>query len=98
MRGKLRRWWPAVKALVGLATVVAVGRRFAADLASPELWERPLSPGWLVPAALLYLAALGLSAVFWGYLLLRLGQPAPAWDVTRAYYVSHLGKYMPGKA
>jgi uncharacterized membrane protein YbhN (UPF0104 family) len=51
-----------------------------------------------VPSALCYLAALALSAVFWGHLLRRLGQPAPAWDVARAYYVSHLGKYLPGKA
>jgi uncharacterized membrane protein YbhN (UPF0104 family) len=98
MRGKLRRWWPAVKALVGLAILVALGRRFARDLARPELWEQPLQPGWLLPSALFYLAAIGLSAIFWGHLLRRLGQPAPAWDVTRAYYVSHLGKYVPGKA
>src|SRR5262249_34591395 len=39
-----------------------------------------------------------LAATFWGWLLGRLG-PRPGWlDLARAYYVSQLGKYVPGKA
>jgi uncharacterized membrane protein YbhN (UPF0104 family) len=37
-------------------------------------------------------------AWFWYRALDSLGQPAPWWDTLRAYYLGHLGKYVPGKA
>jgi hypothetical protein len=52
----------------------------------------------LVLVGLLYLAALGGSAWFWFHLLRAFDQrPAPLATV-RAYYLGHLGKYLPGKA
>ena len=60
MRGK-RLWWPALKALVGLAILVAVGWRFAENLRRPELWQRPPRWGWLALAGLFYVAGLA----FW---------------------------------
>lgn len=98
MRGKLRRWWPAVKAVLGLAIVLLIGRRFASDLASAELWARPWQPAWLVLSGLLYLAGLSFSALYWGRLLAHLKEPAPPLAVARAYFVGHLGKYIPFKA
>jgi hypothetical protein len=98
MSGKLRRWWPAVKALVGLAILAAIGRRFAIDLARPELWQRPIHPGWTALSGLLYLLGIGLSALYWQRLLGHLGCTAPLGTALRAYYLGHLGKYLPGKA
>jgi uncharacterized membrane protein YbhN (UPF0104 family) len=98
MRGKLRRWWPLVKALLGLAILVAVGRRFALDLQRPELWERPLRPGWLVLSGALYLLGMGLWAGYWRRLLGHLGARPPLGRALRAYYLGQLGKYLPGKA
>ena len=98
MRGKLRRWWPLVKALLGLAILVAVGRRFALDLQRPELWERPLRPGWLALSGALYLLGMGLWAGYWRRLLGHLGARPPLGRALRAYYLGQLGKYLPGKA
>ena len=40
MRATLRQWWPALKALLGLAIVYYVGARFWRDLSQPGLAER----------------------------------------------------------
>jgi uncharacterized membrane protein YbhN (UPF0104 family) len=98
MPGKLRRWWPAVKALVCLAILAAITRRFAVDLARPELWQRRVHPGWLALSGLLYLLGIGLSALYWRRLLGHLGTAPPLGTTLRAYYLGHLGKYLPGKA
>lgn len=98
MREMLRRWWPVAKALLGLAIVFYVGRRFARDLSQPQLYEQPLSLGWLVPAGLFYLGGLAMAAVYWWWLIRRLGHPARLLPLLRAHFVGQLGKYVPGKA
>jgi hypothetical protein len=98
MRERLRRWWPVVKALVSLAILAAIARRFADDLAQPELWQRPLRPGWLALSGALYLLGIGFSALYWRRLLGRLGSRPSLPATMRAYYLGHLGKYLPGKA
>jgi hypothetical protein len=98
MRGKLRRWWPVLKLLLGLAIVAAVGRRFGLDLQRPEVWRRPLHPGWLALSGVLYLAGLGMSALYWRRLLGHLGVAPALGPALRACYLGHLGKYLPGKA
>ena len=98
MRETLRRWWPAIKWLLGLAILLFIGRQFARDLQRPDLWQRQLHPGWLAIAGLLYLLGLGCSAVYWYRLLGHLGPRPPLLTAVRAYYVGHLGKYLPGKA
>src|SRR5262249_44929851 len=49
-------------------------------------------------SGVLYLAGIGLSAVFWIRLLRLLGQHPQPLGAARAYYIGHLGKYIPGKA
>jgi uncharacterized membrane protein YbhN (UPF0104 family) len=98
MRGKLKRWWPALKAMLAVAILLVIGRRFVMDLARPEIHQRSLHPGWLALSAFLYLLGIGLSACFWRMLLAQMGA-APAWLVAfRGYFVGNLGKYLPGKA
>lgn len=59
-------------------------------------WE--LRWGWLALSGGVYLAGLLGPAIFWHQLLHRLGQN-PRWTQSLpAYYISHLGKYVPGKA
>jgi uncharacterized membrane protein YbhN (UPF0104 family) len=98
MRGKLRRAWPIVKAILWLAILFLIGRQFARDLQRPELWQRPPHAGWLVLSGVLYLLGLSLSAVYWRRLLGHLGSRPPLGVALRAYYIGHLGKYLPGKA
>lgn len=92
------RWWPVVKSLLGLAVLVFVGWQLSRDLAKLPPRSAPVGYGWLALSALLYLAGLGLSGVFWLRLLRRLSAH-PTWIMgLRAYFVSQLGKYAPGKA
>jgi uncharacterized membrane protein YbhN (UPF0104 family) len=92
----LRRWWPVGKFLLALVILVMIGLRFARDL--PAVWHHSFQYGWLAAAGALYLLGLAFSAVYWQRLLVQVGQ-RPAWPaVVRAYYIGHLGKYIPGKA
>src|SRR4051812_8709559 len=84
MRGKLRLWWPALKAALCLAILFAIGRQLARDLQKPDLWRRPLHPGWLALSGLLYLLGIGTSALYWRRLLGHLGQRAGFLSVVRA--------------
>ena len=98
MKPKPRRWWPVVKALLGLAILGAVGWRFGQDLARRELYEHPVRWEWLVLAAALYLASMSLSALYWRRLMIHLGASPGLIPCLRTYYISTLGKYVPGKA
>jgi uncharacterized membrane protein YbhN (UPF0104 family) len=94
-----RKWlWPVLKAALTVAILLAVGRQFYRDLQRPDLWQRPPHVGWLLLAAALYLAGLAFSAVYWQRLLAAAGQQPPVLMAVRAYYIGHLGKYLPGKA
>ncbi len=98
MHTRLRKYWPIAKWLFTIAVLVFVGRHFAHDLSKPELWQRPMDFGWLVVAGLLYLAGLGMSALYWLALLRRMNQTVDLVPAVRAYYLGHFGKYVPGKA
>jgi uncharacterized membrane protein YbhN (UPF0104 family) len=77
---------------------LVIGRQFARDLQRPDLWQRPMHPGWLVLSGLLYLLGLGFSALYWYLLLGHLGPRPTRRAAIRAYYIGHFGKYLPGKA
>jgi uncharacterized membrane protein YbhN (UPF0104 family) len=99
MRKRLRKLWPLLKLLLGLAIVVVIGRRFYLDLRDhPDLWRQSLRPGWLVLCGALYLLGLGFSALCWHRLMRGLGERPPFLVALRAYYIGHMGKYLPGKA
>jgi hypothetical protein len=87
-----------VKWLFGLVVVLAVSWRFSGDLRNPQLWSRPVHFGWLVLSGVLYLAGLAFSAAYWIRLLGHLGYRPPLSMSLRAYYLGHMGKYVPGKA
>jgi uncharacterized membrane protein YbhN (UPF0104 family) len=92
------RWWPFVKMLLGLAIVALVGWQLASDLRRLPPRSAPIGYGWLVASAVLYLIGLGLSGVFWLRLLGHFGAGPPWLQGIRAYFLSQLGKYAPGKA
>ena len=90
----------AVKGAVAIVVLWAVGRhvlRTYGDLRS-QSESLHFEPAWLVLAGFLYLAGLLACAVFYERIMRSSLTPiglVPAW---RAYIVSHLGKYVPGKA
>jgi glycosyltransferase 2 family protein len=55
-------------------------------------------PGWLAVSGGFYLLALLPAWFFWRHVLRALGQDARLGETLRAYYIGHLGKYVPGKA
>jgi uncharacterized membrane protein YbhN (UPF0104 family) len=98
MKAWWKKWWPVAKLLLGVAILIAIGRRFAEDLQEPGLWQRDFRPGWMALSGLLYLLALGCSAFYWQRLLRGFGQRPSPREVVRSYFVGQLGKYLPGKA
>jgi glycosyltransferase 2 family protein len=99
MKAWIRRWyWPIGKLLLALGILLAVGRRFYLDLQNLDSKNLTLLPGWLVLSGVLYVLALGFSAGFWYRLLHVFGEKPSRAAVIRAYYIGHLGKYVPGKA
>ncbi len=61
-------------------------------------YQWSLNPWWLAAACGFYLAGLLPAGIFWWRLLRVCGQDARLGETLRAYYIGHLGKYVPGKA
>jgi hypothetical protein len=90
----------AAKTAVALVVLWAVGRHVIHTWHQLRDEKRSLhfEPAWLVASGVLYLA--GLSAYGWFYerILRSSATPVRLFPALRAYLVSHLGKYVPGKA
>ena len=96
MRRVARITWTYV---LPVAVAVCVGWYFYKKLDQPGLWQANLVPGpqWLVPAALVYLVAYTVWGLYYVILLNDQGAHAPAATGLRAYFISQMGKYVPGK-
>ena len=95
-----RRLIVLVKAAVALLVLWGVGRhvlRTWHDLQHHEMAIEP-QPIYIVLSGLVYLAGLSCCAFFYEDILKASPTPIPALSAYRAYLVSHLGKYVPGKA
>jgi uncharacterized membrane protein YbhN (UPF0104 family) len=83
-----------------IAAVVAcfIGRTIydAWDGLADYAWQ--IQPLWLVLSGGLYVIGVLPCALFWYATLRRLGQRPRLLAALKAYYVGHLGKYVPGKA
>lgn len=95
-----RRLIVAGKLLLAAVLIGAVTVHFARLLRKPELAAEPtvLHPPLLIAAGMLYLTAHTLWATVFVQLLRSTGQPVGWRQGVRAYFVSQLGKYVPGKA
>lgn len=96
---RLKRRW----LMIAKFTLFAVLMYFV-SLRAVALWQDSppiklhVDVRWLVPSAVLYMVGWLPSVWFWHALLTRMDK-RPGWYATlRAYYVGHLGKYVPGKA
>lgn len=94
-----KRWLIlAVKFLVVGLVVWAVRGTLLDGYRQLDEHQWHLDAWWLVAAGVLYLLGLLPAALFWHHVLKVLGQSATLADTLRAYYIGHLGKYVPGKA
>jgi uncharacterized membrane protein YbhN (UPF0104 family) len=98
----MRRLAFSLAKIVFLALVVwGAYRTLAAAIGSlrEQNWQpSELRLGWGVIAGLLYLVSQFPCAWFWHGVLLGLGQKVTLPRAARAFYIGHLGKYLPGKA
>jgi uncharacterized membrane protein YbhN (UPF0104 family) len=96
-----KRWLiAAVKAVVAVLVLWAVGRhvlRVWSDLKRHDVVLQ-VQPAWLIVSAFLYLAGLACCGRFYESVLRASSSPIALGPALRAYLVSHLGKYVPGKA
>src|SRR4051812_4073156 len=89
----------AWKYVLPVLVAVFVGWYFYKKLDQPGLWQANLVPGlgWLLLAGLVYLVAYTVWGLYYVILLNDQGAHAPTGTGLRAYFVSQLGKYVPGK-
>ena len=79
----------------GLHRTIGRGLDDLSDLA----WKpSQLRWGMLTLAGIVYLLGLTPAGLFWWQVLHRLGQHPGVLETLRAYFIGHLGKYVPGKA
>ena len=95
---RLRPLWPHFKWGFFALLIVFLGRRAYLLWITAPVEEIRINPTWLILAGIVYCCGWIPSAWFWMTLMRRMNQPAKTWDVFRAYYAGHVGKYVPGKA
>jgi glycosyltransferase 2 family protein len=90
----------ALKTVLGLIVLFAVGRHIV------QTWGKlhdqgqtlRIDPAWLGLGMILYLIGLCPFGVFFGRVMNASPTPVRWFPALRAYLISHLGKYVPGKA
>ncbi len=93
-----RRVWQIAKWLLLAVVLVAVVRQ-GWKLGEQVDWAQiTLRPGWLILSTLLYVAGWFPAVWFWRELLREVAGPVSWFEVSKAYFCGHLGKYVPGKA
>ncbi len=98
LKSLAKRLFPWVRLLIILAVVVWVGKKLHESwgLLSQHSWE--LHASWLFAAGVFYLLGFLPACLFWRHWLWTMGQRPGFFRSIRAYYISQLGKYTPGKA
>jgi len=96
---RLVKWIVRLVVLAGVAWgICTFVERARSDLNREGFSWSSLRFHWLVLAGLLYGAGLLPACWFWRRILMSMGQTPTFLEAARAYYVGHLGKYVPGKA
>ncbi|HEV3121494.1 MAG TPA: hypothetical protein VGY53_06310, partial [Isosphaeraceae bacterium] len=95
-----RLWVRALKAIVAVVVLYAVARHVMRTWADLQSQGRVLhvEPVWIAASVALYLLGLCLFGVFFWRILRCSATPIGLAPALRAYVISHLGKYVPGKA
>ena len=95
----LRRWLlPLIKLLIVGLLAWFMSDTIRQGIEQIEREKVTLNVPWLVTSGVLYLLGQLPSGMYWHRVLHRLGQAARWGETLRAYYIGHLGKYVPGKA
>ncbi len=96
-----KRWthWLILALKLGVFGILCWAIYHALSSGSQQLSQHTwhVEPWWLVASGVLYLAGTLPMALFWHRILRATHQPAGPMESVRAYYISQLGKYVPGK-
>jgi uncharacterized membrane protein YbhN (UPF0104 family) len=94
-----KKWlFATIKLIIVLLVLWFARSTLLAARAQLALATWRLAPGWLVLSGLLYLLGMLFAGLFWYRVLRDLGQEPYLGETLRAYFIGHLGKYVPGKA
>ena len=97
-----KRWLiPTIKLVVFLLMVAGITQLVFKSLDQFEeqdfsFWDIDFK--WFGVCGLFYLLGMAPAALFWHRTLWAMGQRPTYWESFRAFYLSQLGKYVPGKA
>jgi uncharacterized membrane protein YbhN (UPF0104 family) len=89
-------WLLRIGALLLVGWAVSGSVRGAIAQLSEHEWH--VQPAWLVLAGAVYVMGLAPMGWFWQRTLAALGSPTPLLPAMCAYFMGHMGKYVPGKA
>ena len=96
---KLKKWaFLTLKLLIVVVVIWALRRTLLEGLEQLRSEQWSFDPFWLIISGLLYLLGLLPAGLFWRHVLRKMGQEPRLGETLRAYYIGHLGKYVPGKA
>ena len=89
-----------LKAVLAVLVLVYVGRHVVRTWDDLHKHGRTLhvAPAWIALAMLLYLLGLAACGYYFGRVMRATATPVSDLAALRAYVISHLGKYVPGKA
>ena len=91
----------AVKLVIGLMVVFFIGQAFLKarqEFAENHFEISQVRWSWLAISGSLYLVGLLPMGLYWYAILRSLRQKPTLGEILRAYFIGHLGKYVPGKA
>lgn len=101
----LRRWRARLMLLVQVVVVglVAWGvwhniQKAVDQIHRQDFTFAELRWSWIVAAGVLYLLGSTPMCLFWVHLMQAMQQRPRLWSAVRAFFIGHLGKYVPGKA
>lgn len=86
------------KLIVIALVLIWIGGRLYQDSNEIMKYNWTIHYRWVILSCLIYLLAFFPASVFWFFLLHWMGQKISFFQAVRAFYVSQLGKYLPGKA
>ena len=95
---QMRKLWGVTKWLLFAALIAAVAYRGWGLWHDVESSDVSLHYGWLTAAIALYIVGWVPACLYWKWLLSAVGDHISPFQIVRAYYCGHLGKYIPGKA
>ncbi|MBM4004890.1 MAG: flippase-like domain-containing protein [Planctomycetes bacterium] len=96
--GRLLRW--ALPWLIFLIVAIFLTRtveRALRDDALRTFTLARLNPWWLLAAAAMYWLGSVPQGMYWHHVMRAMGQRPTVGESLRAFYIGHLGKYVPGK-